>query len=170
MFRKVSVGGASRPWQATMSARAWARRVRSTLIWITSALYSIAMPSTTAAESLCSFPPFPAPPEGVTIVPFGAFVPAGYRRGTDPSGDPIEVDAWMGIPTVKVLSDKEATQKRKAKKKQRNAGNAVDAEGRLIPWWEEWEVGEALRAVSEPSFDDGYVFVRWFTSITGLTR
>jgi len=109
-------------------------------------------------EFLHGFPPFPAPPEGVTIVPFSAFVPAGYRHAAGPSGDPIEVDAWVGIPTVKLLNDEEASQKRKAKKKRRNAGNAVDAEGRPIPWWEEWEVGEALRAMSEPSFD-GYVFV-----------
>ncbi|KAF8548126.1 hypothetical protein OG21DRAFT_1489645 [Imleria badia] len=104
-------------------------------------------------EQMYSFPPFPAPPEGVTIVPFSTFSPAGYQRDTDSSGDPIEVDAWAGIPTVKVLNESEASQKRKSKKKRKTAGNAVDAEGRLIPWWKEWEEGEALRALSEPSFD-----------------
>lgn len=121
---------------------------------------TMAMPSTTtesttdsANEQLYSFPPFPALPEGATIVPFGAFVPAGYRRVTGPSGDPIEVDMWAGIQTIKVLSEEEIAQRRKAKRKRRNAGNALDQEGRLIPWWEEWEEGEALRAMSETSFD-----------------
>ena len=129
---------------------------------------TIAMPATTEEERLYSFPPFPAPPEGATIVPFSAFVPAGYRRVTDPSGDSIEVDAWVGIPTVKLLTEAETAQRRKAKKRRRNAGNAVDAEGRLIPWWEEWEEGEALRAMSEPSFDRcGF---RSIACIVGLIR
>jgi hypothetical protein len=131
--------------------------------------HQIAMPSTTETatvdEFLYRFPPFPTAPVGVAIVPFSAFVPAGYRRVTDPSGG--EVDAWVGIPTVKLLSDEETAQRRKAKKRRRNAGNAMDAEGRLIPWWEEWEEGEPLRAVSEPSFDRcGFV---WSVS-SGLTR
>lgn len=104
-------------------------------------------------EQLYRFPPFPAPPEGVTIVPFSMFVPAGYRCVTDPSGDLIEVDAWVGIPTVRVLNEEEAARKRKANRKRRNAGKAMDTEGRLIPWWEEWEEGEALRATSDVSFD-----------------
>ncbi|KAG6375858.1 hypothetical protein JVT61DRAFT_2718 [Boletus reticuloceps] len=85
-------------------------------------------------ERVYRFPPFPAPPEGVTIVPFSVFKPEGYRRVTDPSGgESIEVDAWAGIPTVK--------------------GNATDPDGKLIPWWQEWEEGEALRAMSQASFD-----------------
>ncbi|KAH0830208.1 hypothetical protein J3R83DRAFT_1565 [Lanmaoa asiatica] len=107
----------------------------------------------TANEQLYRFPPFPAPPEGVTILPFSAFAPAGYLHATGPSGDPIEVDAWVGMPTVKVLNEEEAAQRRKAKRRRRNAGNAMDAEGRLIPWWEEWEEGETMRAMSEVSFD-----------------
>lgn len=106
-----------------------------------------------ANEHLYRFPPFASPPEDVTIVPFSAFVPAGYRFVTDPSGRAIEIDAWAEIPTVKVLNEEESAQKRKARRRQRNAGNAMDAEGRLIPWWEEWEEGEALRAMSEASFD-----------------
>ena len=121
------------------------------------------MPSTTTVvqvdEYLYRFPPFPAPPDGVTIVPFSAFVPVGYRRVTDPSGDLIEVDAWVAIPTVRLSSEEETAQKRKAKRRQRTAGNAIDAEGRLIPWWEEWEDGEPSRAMSEPSFD------RWVDSL-----
>ena len=111
-----------------------------------------------------SFPPFPAPPDGVAIVPFSAFVPRGYRSELSPSGDPIEIDAWMGIKTIKVLNEEQATQKRKAKRRQRNAGNAVDATGRLIPWWEEWEEGEAVRGMSESC--DGCV-VRVYLLIRG---
>ncbi|KAG8217151.1 hypothetical protein J3R82DRAFT_5210 [Butyriboletus roseoflavus] len=106
-----------------------------------------------ANEQLYRFPPFPAPPEGVMIVPFSAFAPAGYLRVTDPSGVLIEVDGWAKIPTVKVSNEEEAAQKRKARRKQRNAGNTMDAEGKLIPWWEEWEEGEALRAMTEASFN-----------------
>ncbi|KAF8437515.1 hypothetical protein L210DRAFT_3545858 [Boletus edulis BED1] len=105
------------------------------------------------------FPPFPAPPEGVTIVPFSAFKPEGYRRVTDPSGgESIEVDAWAGIPTVKVLNEEEASQKRKAGRKRRHAGTATDPDGKLIPWWQEWEEGEALRAMSQASFDSRVSF------------
>lgn len=77
----------------------------------------------------------------------------GYRCITGPSGDAIEVDAWAGVQTIRVLNEEEAAQRRKAKRRRRNAGNAVDPEGRLIPWWEEWEEGEALRAMSDTSFD-----------------
>lgn len=107
-------------------------------------------------DSEYRFPPFPVQPDGVAIVPFSAFTPAGYT--TAPSGD-IEVDAWAGIPTVKVLNEQEVSQIRKAKKRRKNAGHATDAAGRLIPWWEEWEEGEAQRATSESSFERSSPFV-----------
>lgn len=99
-------------------------------------------------EQVFNFPPFPTPREGATIVPFNEFVPRGYTFTTDLSGQTIEVDVWAGIPTIKVLNEQEAAQRRKSKKKRRNAGTAKDATGRLIPWWEEWEEGEATRAMS----------------------
>ncbi|KAG9318022.1 hypothetical protein JVU11DRAFT_85 [Chiua virens] len=103
-------------------------------------------------EQVHRFPPFPAPPDGAEIVPLSAFVPVGYRWETTPSGETIEVDAWAGIPTVKVLNEEESAKKRKAKRRRRNAGNAFDAEGKLIPWWEEWEEGEDARTMNETSF------------------
>ena len=152
-----------RAWPATthVDVRASGPGERALLNYVSTVLCTLtmAMPATTAlhphgtSEQLYRFPPFPDPPEGVKIEPFSAFKPAGYRQVTGPSGKLIEVDVWAGIQTVKVLSSEEAKQIRKQQKKRRNAGNAVDQEGRLIPWWEEWEEGEASRAMSESSFD-----------------
>jgi hypothetical protein len=94
------------------------------------------------------FPPFPPSPDGVTIVPFKEFKAAGYKRVTTEAGEEVEVDAFAGLPTIKVLNEEEAAQKRKTKKKRRTAGRATDETGRLIPWWEEWEEGEVLRTTS----------------------
>ena len=146
----------------TMSPQARARGQEGEVIM--SAMTTSARTATAMDERMYLFPPFPATPEGVTIVPFSTFSPVGYRCVSDASGHPIEVDAWAEIPTIKVLNEEEASQKRRAKKKRRNAGNAVDAEGRLIPWWEEWEEGETERAMSVPSLDRCGIFVSWITS------
>ncbi|KAG1731195.1 uncharacterized protein EDB91DRAFT_1154923 [Suillus paluster] len=97
-----------------------------------------------------SFPPFPAVPHGVTIIPFEDFMPYGYKRITTETGEEIEVDALGGLPTVKVLSDEEVIQRNKDRKRRRNAGQSADATGRIVPWWEEWEEGENTRTTSEP--------------------
>ncbi|KAF9239105.1 hypothetical protein BU15DRAFT_47034 [Melanogaster broomeanus] len=104
------------------------------------------------------FPPFPPPPDGVSVVLFKEFVAAGYRRVAAESGEEIEVDGFAGLPTVKVLNEEEAAAKRKANKKPRTAGRAKDEHGRLIPWWEEWEEGEALRTTSI-TFDSNMNYV-----------
>jgi len=102
------------------------------------------------------FPPFPPPPPGVVITPFKDFIPAGYARTVDEQGKVIEVDAHAGLPTVKLATEEEALQRQKERKKRRHAGQCTDANGRLIPWWEEWEQGEHERTMSV-SFRDGCV-------------
>ncbi|KAG1799335.1 uncharacterized protein HD556DRAFT_1347141 [Suillus plorans] len=97
-----------------------------------------------------TFPPFPAAPHGVTIIPFKDFTPYGYKRLTTETGEEIEVDALGGLPTVKVLSDEEVIQRNKDRRRRRNAGQSADATGRIVPWWEEWEEGENSRTTSEP--------------------
>ncbi|KIK93572.1 hypothetical protein PAXRUDRAFT_33996 [Paxillus rubicundulus Ve08.2h10] len=110
---------------------------------------SVVIEGVSAGDELSlRFPPFPPLPDGVTIVPFNEFKVAGYNRITIEAGEEVEVDGFAGLPTIKVLNEEEARQKRKAKKKRRTAGCATDESGRLIPWWEEWEEGEALRTTS----------------------
>ncbi|KAG2131259.1 uncharacterized protein EDB93DRAFT_944371 [Suillus bovinus] len=96
------------------------------------------------------FPPFPAVPHGVTIIPFKDFTPYGYKRLRTETGEEIEVDALGGLPTVKVLSEEEVIQRNKDRRRRRNAGQSADATGRIVPWWEEWEEGENSRTTSEP--------------------
>ncbi|KAG1808296.1 hypothetical protein EV424DRAFT_1474053 [Suillus variegatus] len=97
-----------------------------------------------------TFPPFPAAPHGVTIIPFKDFTPYGYKHLRTETGEEIEVDALGGLPTVKVLSDEEVIQRNKDRRRRRNAGQSADATGRIVPWWEEWEEGENSRTTSEP--------------------
>lgn len=97
-----------------------------------------------------SFPPFPAVPDGVTIIPFKDFMPYGYKRIKTETGEEIEVDALGSLPTVKVLSDEEVVQRNKDRRRRRNAGQSADATGRIVPWWEEWEEGENTRTTGEP--------------------
>ena len=64
------------------------------------------------------WPPWPNPPEGVNIIPFRAFKPAGIQINID---DTAEVDG-LGIPTVRlpVTHDNEAPPKKKKKTKKRS--------------------------------------------------
>lgn len=112
---------------------------------------SVSFKKTSGPKDLTpTFPPFPVPPHGVTIIPFKDFTPYGYKRLRTETGEEIEVDALGGLPTVKVLSDEEVVQRNKDRKRRRNAGQSADATGRIVPWWEEWEEGENSRTTSEP--------------------
>lgn len=91
---------------------------------------------------------FPPVPPGIVITPFSEFIPAGYARAVDEHGNDIEVDAYAGLPTVRIATEEEVLQRRKDRKKRRHAGQCTDATGRLVPWWEEWERGEHERTTS----------------------
>ncbi|KAI5982833.1 hypothetical protein EDD15DRAFT_2179898, partial [Pisolithus albus] len=94
------------------------------------------------------FPPFPSPPPDTSITPFSRFSPQGYIRVQTPDGDSIELDAFAHLPTLKIDTEEEVTRKKKEKKKRRCAGRCVDENGRLVPWWEEWEMEEEQRGLS----------------------
>ncbi|KIJ57220.1 hypothetical protein M422DRAFT_63007 [Sphaerobolus stellatus SS14] len=90
------------------------------------------------------FPPYISPPEGVTIVSFEAFLPAGIELVLDPDED--EYDG-MGIPTVMLgakhvpLAEKD---KKKKKKKKKDDDNSK-VQRKESTWWEDWAEGEDLR-------------------------
>lgn len=97
------------------------------------------------------FPPFPAPPDGVTLIPFTAFRPSGIRVPIEddegPRLDDVELDG-LGIPTV-ALRVKHAAdgaeKKKKRKKKGVNAQSVQVAPERPKMWWEVWEELEDIR-------------------------
>lgn len=101
------------------------------------------------------FPPFPNPPEGVTIMPFKDFKPRGIqlfaqlKRSQDGDEDEdVELDG-MGIPTlelrVKHTTDECKSNKRKKRKKKHALNATPGAPVKKSPWYEEWEEGEDLR-------------------------
>ncbi|KAI6027177.1 hypothetical protein EDC04DRAFT_2573166, partial [Pisolithus marmoratus] len=94
------------------------------------------------------FPPFPLPPPDISITPFAQFAPQGYVRLRTSNGHMIEVDASARVPTLKIDTEEEVARKKKEKKKKRCAGRCMDENGRLVPWWEEWELGEEQRGLS----------------------
>lgn len=96
----------------------------------------------------CQFPPFPFPPLNASILPFSQFSPQGYAHVSAPNGDTIEVDAFAQLPTLKIDTEEEAIKKKKEKKRRRCAGRCADESGKVVPWWEEWEMGEEQRGLS----------------------
>ena len=95
------------------------------------------------------FPPFPAVPDGVALVPFKDFKPLGIHVPQDPPPDYVEVSAQTGVPTVtlRVHHDLTAMEKRKKKPK-----NRVGASGILLrqAWYDEWAETEHLRRTTAP--------------------
>ncbi|KAG1735457.1 hypothetical protein EDB19DRAFT_1724597 [Suillus lakei] len=115
---------------------------------------------TTATQELpfITFPPFPKPPPGVTLIPFKDFRARGIQLFAEVVGglneEDMELDA-LGIPTVELrvkhLTDECKSNTRKRKRKKKTA--AVDgAPARKVPWYEEWEEGEDLR-ITKGKFD-----------------
>ncbi|KAG2066082.1 hypothetical protein BDR04DRAFT_1107344 [Suillus decipiens] len=123
----------------------------------------IAEPSasdTTATQELpfVTFPPFPQPPPGVTLIPFKDFRARGIQLFGEVVGGPNEEDMeldGLGIPTVELRVKhstdecKSNTRKRKRKKK---TAVVEGAPARKVPWYEEWEEGEDLR-ITKGKFD-----------------
>ncbi|KAL4081360.1 hypothetical protein V8B97DRAFT_13831 [Scleroderma yunnanense] len=103
------------------------------------------------------FPPFPNPPEGVTIMPFKDFKPRGIqlfaqlkRSDNGDEDDDVELDG-LGIPTlelrVKHTTDECKSNKRKKRKKKHTDSATPGAPAKKLPWYEEWEEGEDLRVI-----------------------
>ncbi|KAG1844950.1 hypothetical protein DFJ58DRAFT_801710 [Suillus subalutaceus] len=123
----------------------------------------IAEPSaseTTATQELpfVTFPPFPKPPSGVTLIPFKDFRARGIQLFGEVVGGPNEEDMeldGLGIPTVELrvkhLTDECKSNTRKRKRKKKTAA-AEGVPARKVPWYEEWEEGEDLR-ITKGKFD-----------------
>lgn len=106
-----------------------------------------------------TFPPFPEPPPGVTLIPFSEFKPNGlYLRMDDDQGPEIDP---LGIPTVTLgvkhaLTEEEQTRKKKKKKTTIKAGGVV----RKLLWFEEWEEGEHMRrCIVNPYVSSSEIFI-----------
>ncbi|KAF8874348.1 hypothetical protein BD779DRAFT_1476556 [Infundibulicybe gibba] len=92
---------------------------------------------------LLRFPPFPSPPEGVTIIPFKDFKECGIQMFNE--DEEVEVDG-LGIPTV-LLTDRHDTDVCKTNAKRKRKQVAARSKSGFVrkEWWEQWEEGEDLR-------------------------
>ncbi|KAL6309820.1 hypothetical protein BKA93DRAFT_821530 [Sparassis latifolia] len=94
------------------------------------------------------FPPFPAPPPGVSITPFKAFKPSGIEINLDPRPDDVEHDG-LGVPTLELRVKHELTEAEQ-RRRRRPRAPLVDAGGRRPVWYEEWAVVEHQRRTTTP--------------------
>ncbi|KZT05598.1 uncharacterized protein LAESUDRAFT_681115 [Laetiporus sulphureus 93-53] len=94
-----------------------------------------------------TFPPFPAPPPGVTVTPFKTFKPSGIVVVQNPPPDYIERDG-LGIPTVPLRVKHSLTEGEQRKKKRNKTVTRPDGTVRRATWWEEWETGEDARKMT----------------------
>ncbi|KAI9444020.1 hypothetical protein H4582DRAFT_1053429 [Lactarius indigo] len=106
---------------------------------------------TLESATMLRFPPFPAPPDGVTLISFTTFRPSGIRVPIDDDDDPRlagpELDG-QGIPTValRVKHVADNTEKKKKRKKKAVSAQTVQvAPERPKMWWEVWEELEDVR-------------------------
>ncbi|KAK7696124.1 hypothetical protein QCA50_000767 [Cerrena zonata] len=91
-----------------------------------------------------TFPPFPGPPPGVTLIPFSEFKPTGLFIRMEEDDGP-EIDP-LGIPTVTLLVKHALTEEEQIrKKKKRKTTVKIGGEVRRLIWYEEWEEGEHMR-------------------------
>ncbi|TFY67899.1 hypothetical protein EVG20_g3757, partial [Dentipellis fragilis] len=100
---------------------------------------------TTGPDYKFTFPPFPAPPPGVNIIPFKDFKPSGIRIPID--GDDFEQERdGLGIPTVELLV-KHSTDnlEKKRRKKKPGAPQVTVDQGKPKTWWEQWDELEDVR-------------------------
>ncbi|CAE6419398.1 unnamed protein product [Rhizoctonia solani] len=79
------------------------------------------------------WPPFPAKPEGVTIIPFSQFVATGIK--VDQDDDTPGVDQ-QGIPTIGLQARHDGEKKKRRKKRKNDKGETVEVP---LAWWEELE-------------------------------
>lgn len=104
------------------------------------------------------FPPFPAVPDGVELIPFHSFRPSGIRVLIDDDDDEfdgrqvsemIERDG-LGIPTVPLRAKHATDNMAKKKKRKKKGGAGAQQKVQVAPekpktWWELWEEFEDIR-------------------------
>jgi hypothetical protein len=118
---------------------------------------------TIESAMMLRFPPFPAVPDGVELMPFHLFQPSGIRVPIDDDDDEydgrqvsemIERDG-LGIPTVPLRVKHAADNSEKKKKRKKKAGAATQqvqvAPEKPKTWWELWEEFEDIRRNSYDS-------------------
>jgi hypothetical protein len=129
---------------------------------------------TLESATMLRFPPFPEPPEGVTLIPFTAFRPSGIRVPIDDDDDffvragqeqqqQVELDG-LGIPTIalRVKHVADTSEKKKKRKKKSGAAQSVQvAPERPKMWWEVWEDLEDIR---RNAYNESVLVFRPFTS------
>lgn len=116
---------------------------------------------TLEAAIMLRFPPFPAVPDGVELIPFHSFGPSGIRVPIEDDDDDeyesrqvsevIECDG-LGIPTIP-LRVKHTTDSMEKKKKRRKKAGAGTQQVQVAPerpkmWWELWEEFEDIRRIA----------------------
>ena len=89
------------------------------------------------------WPPFPTPPEGVTIIPFSQFEPKGIKISFD---EEPEQDG-EGIRTIplQVKHGLGGSHKQRKKRKKDPLAEISEEERRKMTWDKQWELGEELR-------------------------
>jgi hypothetical protein len=120
-----------------------------------------AQPQAEADPGFLSWPPFPLPPAGVTLIPFREFEPKGIFKVKEPFEEE-EFDA-EGVPTIKLavehgsLQEKAARERlKRARKRQRAAAQggagltAAEMAEQRSHWYEVWEDLDLISSLSEP--------------------
>ena len=95
------------------------------------------------------FPPFPAPPPGVTITSFTKFKPAGIPANPARAKDEPELDG-LGIPTAALGVRHDTVDAERRKRTKGAKPDVPQGEPRLPPWFEEWDFAEQQRRTSVP--------------------
>ncbi|PCH40919.1 hypothetical protein WOLCODRAFT_162657 [Wolfiporia cocos MD-104 SS10] len=95
------------------------------------------------------FPPFPSPPEGVSITPLAEFVPVGICVNDDPPPRHVERDG-CGVPTIGLRVNHAYPNAELLKKKEMRTITDVSGNARRPTWFEEWEARESSRLTSTP--------------------
>ncbi|GLB34237.1 hypothetical protein LshimejAT787_0111210 [Lyophyllum shimeji] len=92
-----------------------------------------------------TFPPFPQPPPGVTIIPFKDFKERGIQMFATGEEDDVERDG-LGIPTVelRVRHNTDACKTDTKRKRKPKAGPTGSSAPRK-EWWEVWMENEDLK-------------------------
>jgi hypothetical protein len=79
------------------------------------------------------WPPFPAKPDGIDIIPFSQFVATGLWIDPD---DETAVAEGLGMPTIELEARHDGDKKKRRKKKKNVNGETVEV---ALEWWEEIE-------------------------------
>lgn len=116
------------------------------------------------------FPPFPAPPPGVTIMPRKNFKPAGIQMAVgDTEPGYIECDG-TGVPTAELRVKHSLTDAEQRKRVKRTKVTLPNGATRRLLWFEEWEDDESSRKTDIDPYVRLIVADCAFVALTDTTR